>query len=184
MIDTTSPMKIVTQFRTKNNTSYDDPVVEMRRIFVQNNKTFNAPSTNITGMETQYNSIKDGMCNATKEAFGDINHWAMFGGMKQMSDSIGDTGFVLSISINDDPLNHMQWLDSNFPASKTTPGGPRGSCATDLGDPAMVEQTAVNAYVQISNLRFGEIGSTFSGTPMQPTPQGYPSIEKITDFLQ
>lgn len=34
MIDTTSPMKIVTQFHTKNNTSYDDPVVEMTRIFV------------------------------------------------------------------------------------------------------------------------------------------------------
>ena len=87
-----------------------------------------------------------------------------------MSDSLGDDGFTLSISLTDDQDDHMLWLDSNFPANKTTPGGPRGSCGTDTGVPAEVEQDAADAYVLISNIKFGEIGSTFSGTPVPPSP--------------
>ena len=168
-IDTTQKMTIVTQFRTQNNSSFE-PIVEMTRIFIQGEKVLYAPNTNIAGMDSQYNSIKDGMCNATKKAFGDVNAWSGYGGMYKMYSSMNPDGFSLSISINDDSKNHMLWLDSNFPTDKTTPGGPRGTCATDSGAPADVEQNAADAYVMISNIKFGEIGSTFTGTPVGPTP--------------
>ena len=64
-----------------------------------------------------------------------------------MSESLGDDGFTLSISLTDNADNHMLWLDSNFPAEKTTPGGPRGTCATDTGVPADVEFYDPDAYV-------------------------------------
>ena len=80
-IDSTKKMTIVTQFRTKNNKTFDDPMVEMTRIFIQGEFVLYAPNTNIAGMEKQYNSIKDGMCNATKKSFGDTNYWATLGGM-------------------------------------------------------------------------------------------------------
>ena len=87
-----------------------------------------------------------------------------------MWNSMGHDGLILSMSIMDDPDNKMLWLDSNFPADKTTPGGPRGTCATSSGEPSDVENNAKDAFVSFSNLKFGEIGSTFTGTPVPPAP--------------
>ena len=74
-IDTTKKMTVVTQFLTLNHTTYDDPIVNVTRIFIQGDKILYAPNTAIEGMNNQYNSIRDDMCNATKKAFGDFNHY-------------------------------------------------------------------------------------------------------------
>merc|ERR1711871_993265 len=58
------------------------------------------------------------------------------------------------------------------------PGAARGTCATTSGDPKEVESKQAIAKVTFSDIKFGPIGSTTSGSPMpsqSPTPQPSPS---------
>jgi len=55
----------------------------------------------------------------------------------------------------------MLWLDSVDPPTKTAPGGPRGTCPTTSGVPADVERDHPDAYVMYSDVKVGDIGSTF-----------------------
>jgi cellulose 1,4-beta-cellobiosidase len=70
-------------------------------------------------------------------------------------------GMVLVLSLWDDYYANMLWLDSTYPTSNTSPGGPRGTCATSSGVPADVESSASSAYVVYSNIKFGPINSTY-----------------------
>ena len=114
------------------------------------------------------------MCDAVKPAFGDPNDFTARGGMKTMSEALA-RGVVLVMSIWDDHAANMLWLDSTYPVTKTTPGGPRGSCATTSGAPKDVEAQHPDAHVLFSNVRWGEIGSTFAGSPTPPGPTPTPS---------
>ncbi|KAG8864400.1 hypothetical protein FRB97_005056, partial [Tulasnella sp. 331] len=60
----------------------------------------------------------------------------------------------------------MLWLDSDYPttASPTAPGVARGTCATSSGVPATVEAAGANVHVIYSNIKFGDIGSTYTGS--------------------
>ena len=60
---------------------------------------------------------------------------------------------------------NMLWLDSDYPttASVSQPGIARGTCATTSGKPTDVETNSPNASVTFSNIRFGDIGSTYTG---------------------
>merc|ERR1712166_336127 len=109
-------------------------------------------------------------------AFGDENTFATHGSMKKMSNSLGN-GMTLVMSLWDDTAVHMLWLDSAYPTSAdpTKPGVTRGSCATTSGNPADVRKNSPHSNVTFSDIRTGEIGSTFpSGppTPPAPTPSG------------
>lgn len=46
----------------------------------------------------------------------------------------------------------MNWLDS----------GANGPCNATEGDPAVIEQNAPGTHVVFSNIKWGDIGSTFS----------------------
>jgi len=70
----------------------------------------------------------------------------------------------LVLSLWDDHYADMLWLDSTYPTTKTGPGGPRGTCATTSGIPANVESQSAGASVTYSNIKFGPINSTFTGT--------------------
>ncbi|CAE6446976.1 unnamed protein product, partial [Rhizoctonia solani] len=80
------------------------------------------------------------------------------------------------MSLWDDHAAHMLWLDSNYPLdrSATQPGVARGTCPTTSGDPKDVEAQSPNASVTFSNIKFGDIGSTYGAgsTPTNPTPSG------------
>ena len=80
-------------------------------------------------------------------------------------------GMVLVMSIWDDHAANMLWLDSTYPTTKTTVGGPRGTCATTSGKPSDVESQHPNSHVKFSDVKFGELNSTYSGGP-GPTPPG------------
>lgn len=80
-----------------------------------------------------------------------------------------DKGMVLVMSLWDDHAANMLWLDSTYPKDKTAVGGPRGSCSTDSGDPKDVESQSPNSSVKFSNVRVGDIGSTYDHGP-GPTP--------------
>jgi cellulose 1,4-beta-cellobiosidase len=75
-----------------------------------------------------------------------------------------DNGMVLVMSIWDDHTAKMLWLDSSYPLDKdaSTPGVARGTCATSSGEPTDVEANASNTQVIYSNIKFGDIGSTYS----------------------
>jgi len=112
-------------------------------------------------MADQYDSITDEMCTATKEAFGDMNDYQNKGSLRSMSDALG-RGVVLVMSLWDDHAQNMLWLDSTYPKDSTHIGAARGSCSTDSGNPDDVESQHPYSYVKYSNIRVGEIGSTYS----------------------
>ncbi|KAG8980251.1 Exoglucanase 1 [Tulasnella sp. JGI-2019a] len=161
-VDTTKPFTIVTQFITSDNTA-TGTLTEIRRLYIQNGKTIQNSVTNVPGLAA-YNSISDAFCAAQKTVTGDTNTFAAEGGLKVMGDAMA-RGMVLVLSIWDDYAVNMLWLDSDYPttASPTAPGVARGSCATTSGKPADVEAAGGSVHVIYSDIRFGDIGSTYTG---------------------
>jgi cellulose 1,4-beta-cellobiosidase len=83
-------------------------------------------------------------------------------------------GMVLVMSIWDDHDANMLWLDSTYPTDKTGPGGPRGSCSTSSGVPKDVESQHPDSYVKFSDIKLGELDSTYNGSP-GPSPGPSPA---------
>lgn len=170
-VDTTKPITVVTQFHTSDGTDNGD-LSEVRRIFVQDGKVIQHPKSNIPGLSTQHDSITSDMCDAFKDIMGDKNDFKKKGGLKKMGDAMSN-GMVLVMSIWDDHAADMLWLDSTYPTTKTTIGGPRGACATTSGVPKDVESQSPNAGVKFSDIKIGEIDSTYKPSPGPgPTPPG------------
>lgn len=159
-VDTTQPFTVVTQFITNDNTT-TGTLSEIRRIYVQNGVVIQNSVTSVAGVDA-VNSITDDFCTQEKAAFGDTPDFASKGGLAKMGDSLS-AGMVLSLSIWDDHTAGMYWLDSTYPTSDsaTTPGAARGSCDTTSGDPSIVEAKTPHASVKFSNIKYGDIGSTF-----------------------
>jgi cellulose 1,4-beta-cellobiosidase len=79
-----------------------------------------------------------------------------------MSDALSK-GMVLVMSLWSDSYASMLWLDSTFPPEKAgQPGSERGDCPTSSGKAAQVQSEQPNAQVTFSNIKFGDIGSTFN----------------------
>lgn len=178
-VDTSKKFTVVTQFITDTGTA-TGKLTEIRRLYVQDGKVIQNSKTNIPGMAA-YDSITDKFCTDQKVAFQDTNDYAAKGGMATMDKSFTN-GVVLVMSIWDDHAANMLWLDSNYPTtgSATTPGIARGTCATTSGKPSDVETNAANASVTYSNIRFGDIGSTYSGTGTNPGTTTTPTTTKTT----
>ncbi|KAF8712216.1 glycoside hydrolase family 7, partial [Rhizoctonia solani] len=170
VVDTTKKITVVTQFITDDNTA-NGKLVEIRRLYVQNGQVIQNTKSTISGL-TQYGSITDQFCAAQKTVFQDTNAYAQHGGMATMDKSF-QNGHVLVMSLWDDHAAHMLWLDSNYPLDRpaTQVGVPRGTCATTSGDPKDVEAQSPNASVTFSNIKFGDIGTTYGtgSTPTNPT---------------
>ena len=158
-IDSMEVLTVVTQFITADGTDTGD-LKEIKRIWVQNGKVIQ--SRNVTVMNSTFNSITDDFCNKQKAAFGDPNDYEKRGGNKAMGDAM-DKGMVLALSLWDDHAAYMLWLDSNYPTDKapSTPGVARGTCPISSGRPQDVEKNHPNASVTYSNIRFGELNSTY-----------------------
>lgn len=67
------------------------------------------------------------------------------------------------MSLWDDYSVDMLWLDSTYPTTKSpsVPGVGRGPCSTTSGNPADVESQHGNAKVIFSNIKVGDLGSTY-----------------------
>lgn len=167
-VDTTKKITVVTQFITNDGTA-TGKLTEMRRLYVQNGVVIQNLKSTISGL-TQYDSITDDFCAAQKSVFQDTNVYAQKGGMTTMDKSF-QNGHVLVMSIWDDHAANMLWLDSNYPLDRdaSLPGVARGTCATTSGVPANVESQYPNASVTYSNIRFGDIGSTYGTTTTTTT---------------
>ncbi|KAJ6483437.1 cellobiohydrolaseI [Mycena sanguinolenta] len=153
-VDTTQPFTVVTQFIATTGS-----LTEIRRFYVQNNKVIQNPNTNLAGIVPAANSITDAFCVAQKAATGDLNRFEALGGLKSMNSAMAK-GMVLSLSIQDDYVDDMAWLDGVYPltSSPSAPGVSRGPCSAGSGDPDIVEEEG--EFVVFSNILFGPIGST------------------------
>ena len=80
-----------------------------------------------------------------------------------MSGSL-DHGMVLVMSLWDDHDVHMLWFDSNYPLNKSprSPGVARDTCPTTSGLPIDVESQHPDASVTYSNIKYGELDSTYT----------------------
>jgi cellulose 1,4-beta-cellobiosidase len=161
-VNTNSKMTVVTQFITNNNSS-TGTLTGIKRIYVQNGVVIQQSMSNVPGV-TATNEISDTFCSQQKTAFGDTNTFASKGGMAGMGAALQK--MVLVMSLWDDHAAEMLWLDSDYPLNKSasTPGVARGTCSTSSGVPTDVESQSANAQVTFSNIKFGPIGSTFSGS--------------------
>ncbi|KAJ7748315.1 cellobiohydrolaseI [Mycena maculata] len=157
-VDTSSPVTVVTQFLTSDNTT-TGTLSEIRRIYVQNGVVIQNSFTDLSGISPAINSITDSFCNAQKTAVGDTNEFEKLGGLAVMGEALA-RGMVLSLSIWDDYAADMLWLDSDYPtnASATAPGVSRGPCSATSGIPATVESTEANDHVIFSDIKFGPLG--------------------------
>ena len=75
-------------------------------------------------------------------------------------------GMVLVFSIWDDSGSGMLWLNSTHPTtlSASAPGVMRGPCSTMSGNPVDLKAKYSDAVVTFSNIKTGDIGSTFAAT--------------------
>lgn len=72
-------------------------------------------------------------------------------------------GMVLVMSLWDDDYENMHQFDSVDPAgAEAKLGGKRGECPVDGGSPARVEAAGGSASVTFSNVKFGDMNSTYS----------------------
>lgn len=166
-VDTTKPFSVVTQFLTDDNTDSGN-LVEIRRVYVQDGKVINNSHASVAGMS--HDSITDSGCDAQKTNFGEDNDFKVKGSLQSMGAALG-RGMVLVLSLWDDGLAHMLWLDSDDPptAPETDPGVKRGPCPTTSGVPDDTRKKYGDAWVKYMNFKYGAIGSTIHGTP-GPTP--------------
>jgi cellulose 1,4-beta-cellobiosidase len=174
-LDTKKKLTVVTQFITDSGTATGN-LKEIRRLYVQNNVVIQNSKVNVPGMDA-YDSITDDYCDAQKTVFGDTKQFQKQGGLARMGKAMAN-GMVLVMSVWDDHAVNMLWLDSvAYPtdADPSKPGIARGTCSTTSGAPTDVETNSPNASVTYSNIRFGDIGSTYTGggtgTTTGPTTQ-------------
>ncbi|KAG8899831.1 hypothetical protein FRC01_010353, partial [Tulasnella sp. 417] len=157
---------IVTQFITDNGTA-TGKLTEIRRLYVQNGVVIQNSVNKISGIPA-VNSITDAYCDAQKTTFGDQKQFQAKGGLTGMGQSLARGG-VLVLSVWDDYAVNMLWLDSQYPTDCTADGCYRGTCPTTSGVPSEIEVSAASATVTYSNIRVGDIGSTYSGTTTSTT---------------
>ncbi|KAI8684263.1 Glucanase [Fusarium keratoplasticum] len=156
-VDTTKKVTVVTQFIKGS----DGKLSEIKRLYVQNGKVIGNPQSEIAN--NPGSSVTDSFCKAQKVAFNDPDDFNKKGGWSGMNDALAKP-MVLVMSLWHDHYANMLWLDSTYPKGSKTPGSARGSCPEDSGVPATLEKEVPNSSVSFSNIKFGPIGSTYSGT--------------------
>lgn len=141
-IDTDRKFTVVTQFIT-NNGKPSGVLTEIRRLYVQDGRLIQNAA--ITVDNETFTSLTDAYCNATASWF------QQRGGLADMGEALG-RGMVLIFSIWDDTGGFMNWLDS----------GSAGPCNATEGDPALIVQEHPDVSVTFSNIRYGDLNSTYS----------------------
>lgn len=138
-VDTLQPFSVITQFYTNDNTT-SGTLTEIRRLYIQNGQVIqNAVSS--SGLD----SITADWCSSSDSSA------ASLGGLTTMGEALG-RGMTLVFSIWNDAGQFMNWLDS----------GSSGPCDANAGNPTTIQSQTPGTYTTWSNIRWGDIGSTFS----------------------
>lgn len=140
-VNTLEPFTVVTQFYTNDNTT-TGTLVEIRRLYVQNGVVIqNAVGT--SGID----SITASWCDANDAEAQTL------GGLTTIGEALS-AGMVLIFSIWNDAGQFMNWLDE----------GSAGPCSSTAGNPSTIEAETPFTHTTWSQIKWGDIGSTFSGT--------------------
>ncbi|KAK6343553.1 hypothetical protein TWF730_011143 [Orbilia blumenaviensis] len=134
-VDTTQPIRVLTQFITDDGSPHGTLSI-IRRKYIQNGQVI--ASASASGDE-----IRSDGCLTGEEV----------GGFATMTKSF-ERGMVLAFSIWNDPGQYMHWLDS----------GDNGPCSATEGAPSYIQANYPNARVIFSKIRWGELDSTTSNT--------------------
>jgi cellulase len=110
---------------------------------VQSGKVIHNAVAEVSGSEV--NSITEGLCENS------ASYFQKMGGLKQMGNALR-RGMVLIFSIWNDSGQFMSWLDS----------GDAGPCNSTEGNPALIQAQHPETSVTFSNIRWGDIGSTYA----------------------
>lgn len=140
-VNTLKPFTVVTQFHAND----DGILTEIHRLYVQDGTVIPMPIVNVTGVGMT-NLIDDDYCAATG-----ATRYMDLGATEVMGESLS-RGMVLAISIWWDAGGNMNWLDS----------GDAGPCNAEEGNPAEIIKVEPHPVVEFSNLKWGEIGSTYT----------------------
>ncbi|KAH9205995.1 hypothetical protein DL95DRAFT_489102 [Leptodontidium sp. 2 PMI_412] len=161
-IDTTKKFTVVTQFLTDDGSSAGK-LQTISRIYIQNGAVIGNSNVNVPGVDP-VSSIDDSYCTSQVKAFGGSGTFEKLGGMAGLGSALS-RGMVLIFSIWMDAGSGMLWLDGEYPldANATKPGVARGPCAADSGNTTMLANLYPDAQVKWSNIKVGDIGSTFGG---------------------
>ncbi|KAK1675987.1 family 7 glycosyl hydrolase [Colletotrichum godetiae] len=140
-VDTTRPFTVITQFPANE----AGVLTEIHRLYIQDGHLIRSEVVNNTDLP-QVNYLNDEFCEATgSRRFMDL------GAHQEMGESF-DRGVVLAFSIWWDAGGGMRWLD----------GAPEaGLCDETEGFPENVVKVEPNPVVTFSNIKWGELGSTF-----------------------
>jgi cellulose 1,4-beta-cellobiosidase len=182
-LDSLQPMTVVTQFITDDGTD-TGKLTEMRRFYIQNNKTIYPPNPEYTPAGKNYTAISDEMCEFQMTNFSDrFDVFKAKGGIAGMGEAMA-RGMQLVLSLWDDHEVGMIWLDAKDPPPKEWPdptvppaGALRGTCNQTSGNYSFVEKYHADSYVVYSDIRYGEIGST-TGPSAPPPPPACPGGSK------
>ncbi len=151
-VDTSKPFTVVTQFLTNDNTT-TGTLAEIRRLYIQGGRVI--PSTSET-TNTGVSKIPGGYKGTITQDYCSARNTSDFnrlGGLAGMGASLA-RGMVLIFSIWNSPGDFMSWLDS----------GNNGPCNATEGDPKRIVEQTPDVSVTFSNIRWGDIGSTFSAS--------------------
>ncbi|KAI0871763.1 endoglucanase EG-1 [Hypoxylon argillaceum] len=142
-VDTTKPFTVVTQFPADANGT----LIGIRRLYLQDGKVIKASVIEKEGVPAvDYET--DEYCQATG-----ATHFMRLGALSGFGESL-TRGMVLTFSLWWDEGGFMQWLDG---ASQGA-----GPCNATEGDPKNIRLIEPAPQVTFSNMKWGEIGSTFS----------------------
>lgn len=162
-VDSNKVFTVVTQFVTDTGTA-SGTLSAINRFYVQGGKVIPNSYTTFTGID-KTNAITENFCKQQKSVFGDKDTFDTMGGLAKMGKAFSE-GMVLVMSIWDDYAANCLWLDSDYPttANPSSPGVNRGPCSTSSGAPATVEAQSPGSKVTFSNIKYGDLNSTFSAT--------------------
>lgn len=141
-VDTNRTFTVVTQFMTDDGTTHGT-LTQIRRLYVQDGKVIPNAVVDVAGVGT-IDSITPAFCDATAAKFTEQ------GGLTEMGQALG-RGMVLVFSLWSDPTGFMDWLDE----------GTAGPCSATAGNPAIIEQEEPGVSVTFSNIKWGDINSTY-----------------------
>lgn len=144
-VDTTRPFSVVTQFPADAN----GVLTAYRRLYVQDGNVIEMPNATVEGVPAQ-NYVDDGYCTATgAERYMDL------GATQGMGESMA-RGMVLTMSLWWDDATFMEWLDQSATGS--------GPCNATEGSPDVITAIQPDTQVTFSNIRWGDIGSTYAAS--------------------
>jgi cellulose 1,4-beta-cellobiosidase len=135
LVDSTKKFTVVTQFVSTDGTD-SGSLKEVRRLYVQGGKVI--PNNKKTDNGKSYDSICDGYCSGEYKSRGGDAAWTK--SFKR--------GAVLAMSLWTD--GSMAWLDSDN----------KGGCGGGSSKAQLIRDNP-NAYVEYSNIRLGDIDTTY-----------------------